>query len=67
MECIRQVPSRLDVHIILARAQPTNELLSAPFIAKLLVLLRADLFYHDASLFACGALTHRFLRTLVEI
>ena len=67
MECICKISGRLDVHIILPRAQPANKLLSAPLIAKLLVLLRADLLYHGASLFTRGALAHRFLRALVEI
>ena len=67
MKCVRQVSGRLDVHVILPRAQPANELLSAPLIAKLLLLLRAHLLYHDASLFARGALAHRFLRALVKI
>ena len=67
VKCCMLILSRRYVHEVLSGAQIAYELLPTPFIAELLILLRAHLFYHYAAFLLVWTHADRFLSSFIEI
>ena len=67
VKCCMLIFSRRKVHKVLSGSQIANKLLPTPFIAKLLILLRAYLFNHYAAFLFVWTHADRFLSSFIEI